>query len=107
MIDLTKYNKAEVLAALYNHSKSQGMGILHYTPEPMTKKEAQVLLKRQRYFDYFNGRILKVDLSGDELDPGLYDRDNGQGAAERAILTLTCLRTKALRLLIVVLLIFW
>jgi len=31
---------------------------------------------------------MKVNLSGNELDPKLYDRDNGEGAAERAILTL-------------------
>jgi len=28
---------------------------------------------------------MKVDLSGDEFDPRMYDRDNGQGAALRAI----------------------
>ena len=31
---------------------------------------------------------MKVDLSCDELDPYLYDRDNGQGAAFKAINTL-------------------
>jgi hypothetical protein len=28
---------------------------------------------------------MKVDLSGDDLDPRLYDRDNGEGAAVNAI----------------------
>jgi len=28
---------------------------------------------------------MKVDLSGDVLKTWLYDRDNGQGAAERAL----------------------
>jgi len=28
---------------------------------------------------------MKVDLSGDELETALYDRDNGQGAAEMAL----------------------
>lgn len=37
------------------------------------------------YFDYLQGRVMKVDLAGDELDPRLYDRDNGEGAARRAI----------------------
>lgn len=85
MIDLTKYDKAEVLAILYNHSKPQGMGFLQADSNQMTKEEAQKLLDGYKYFDYLKGRIMKVDLSGNELDPALYDRDNGQGAAERAI----------------------
>ena len=53
----------------------------------MTEAEAQELLDSgQTYFDYLKGRVMKIDLSGDsELDPRLYDRDNGAGAAERAI----------------------
>lgn len=89
MIDLTKYDKAEVLAILYNHSKPQGMGFLQADSNPMTKEEAQDLLaklpEKYKYFDYLKGRIMKVDLTGDYLDPSLYDRDNGKGAAERAI----------------------
>ena len=40
------------------------------------------------YFDYVDGRVMKVDLSGDELHTGLYNRDNGIGAAEAVIDTL-------------------
>ena len=29
--------------------------------------------------------IMKVNLSGDEFDGWLYDRDNGEGAAQKAI----------------------
>lgn len=84
-INLKGLNKAEVLAALYNASKPLGMGILHFDPAPMRAEEAESLLKGQTYFDYLKGRVMKVDLSGDELDPWLYDRDNGQGAAQRVI----------------------
>jgi hypothetical protein len=38
-----------------------------------------------RYFDYLQGRVMKVSLEGDELDARLYDRDNGEGAAAEAI----------------------
>lgn len=85
MIDISEMNKAKVLAKLYNASKPLGMGILHFTPEDMTIAEAESLLKRGSYFDYLKGRVMKVDLSGDTLDPRLYDRDNGQGAAARAL----------------------
>ena len=86
MINLKGKNKAEVLAKLYNASKVQGMGILQATGTEMTVDEAQELLDDgQEYFDYLHGKVMKIDLSGDELNPALYDRDNGQGAAAAAV----------------------
>jgi len=78
-------DKAEVLMALCNKARRQGMGTLISAKEPLRKEDAEELLKVQTYFDYLGGRVLKVDLSGDEFNPVLYDRDNGQGAAARAL----------------------
>lgn len=78
-------DKAAVLAALYNASKPQGMGFLEYDPKPMTVKEAREILADHTYFDYLKGRVMEIDLSGDSLYIGGYDRDNGQGAAEVVI----------------------
>ena len=33
----------------------------------------------KKHIDYFCGRAIKTNLSGDEIDPYLYDRDAGQG----------------------------
>lgn len=87
MIDITGLNKADVLRVLYNRARTQGLGILHYTPEDMTVEEAQDILDHtgDKYFDYLKGRVMKVDLNGDSFNPRLYDRDNGEGAAESAI----------------------
>ena len=85
LISLANLNKAEILAALYNASKPLGMGILHFDPKPMTTEQADDLLKGQTYFDYLKGRVMKIDLKGDTLNPWLYDRDNGDGAAWRAL----------------------
>ncbi len=85
MIDLAGLRKADVLAALYNASRPQEMGFLSYDPEPMTPDEARQLLEITSYFDYIKGRVMKVNLDGDELNPRLYDQDNGGGAAEAAI----------------------
>ena len=85
MIDISKLNKARVLAALYNASHPQGLGFLHYEASVMTVEEASEWLGNQTYFDHLKGRIMKIDLSGTEFDPYLYDRDNGQGAALNAI----------------------
>ena len=88
MIDISKLDKADVLCALYNNSKPLGLGIIHFTPEDMEKSEAEILVNKYTYFDYLKGRIMKVDITGDELDPRLYDRDNGEGATQRAIDTI-------------------
>lgn len=85
MIDIRGLDKAEVLAALYNASRPQGMGFLHFKNEPMTKEQAAELLKETQYFDYLQGRVMKISLATDELEERLYDRDLGQGAAFRAI----------------------
>lgn len=96
-------DKAAILAALYNRATCQGMGILHYDPKPMTVDQARTILNQEQgdditqmfggfvhngnrlYFDYLKGRVMKVDLSKDELDTRLYNRDNGPNAAEDAI----------------------
>ena len=91
MINISKLDKAEVLAALYNGSGPLGLGIFQFNPAPMTTEEAAAILLARAgdlYFDYLKGRVMKVSLNGEELDPYLYDRDNGQGAAERALASL-------------------
>ncbi len=98
MINIKGLNKADVLKSLYNNSKSklQGkldermakLGLFGYLKD-MTTEEAQSILDEmgeEKYFDYLNGRTMKVDLTSDiEFDGSLYDRDNGEGSAQMAI----------------------
>ena len=84
-MDILGLDKAEVLAALYNQAKAQGMGFLHHVPEDMTIENARELLSRDTYFDYVQGRVMKIRLDRDELDTFLYNRDNGYNAAEAII----------------------
>jgi len=88
MIDISKKNKAAILAALYNASQPLGLGFLHFTSKPMTIEQAQTIIDScgvDLYCDYLKGRVMKVNLSESEFDERLYDRDNGPGAAQRAI----------------------
>lgn len=92
-VNIAGVDKAELFAALYNNSKPVGMGIIHYDPTPLTKESAQQLMNagddtkrmfpgfggKNLYFDYVKGRPLKVDLSEDEMDTFLYNRDHGRG----------------------------
>lgn len=93
-IDIAGIDKAVLLTALFNASRPQGLGFLQ-TRGDMTVERAQDYLQRlaaqpesrhgETYFDYLEGRVLKVDIGGDQLDPRLFDRDNGPGAAQHAI----------------------
>ena len=82
-MDISKFDKAEVLAALYNNAKAQGLGVFQYEPDAMTIEEAEAILATgQTYFDYVKGRVLKINLSNSDMRTVLYNRDNGFHAAE-------------------------
>ena len=85
-IDISKLDKAEVLCALYDRARQQGLGLLNPRGrEPLGKEEAAGLLQQGTRFGYLAGRVLKVDLGCDALDPWLYDLNNGHGAAREAL----------------------
>jgi hypothetical protein len=91
MVKIEGLKKADVLKVLYNNSRPLGMGFLQYEAKDMTTSEAEELLKNQTCFDYLKGRVMKIDLSSDvTFEEWLYDRDNGKGAAQRAIDSLKC-----------------
>lgn len=96
MVSIKGMDKAEVLLALWQASQMQGMSFLGFLASgELTLEQAQKEIQERKhtgfdgkdsiYFDYLNGKVMKVDLGQDEFDPRLYDRDNGEGAAQRAI----------------------
>ena len=91
-IDITGIDKAELVSALFNVSKPVGLGFLvERHNKPMTQEDAQHIIDTRRgslCFDYLQGRVMKVDLTGDQFDSGDYDRDNGQGRAQQVVDTL-------------------
>ena len=82
-IDIKGLDKVEVVKALHAASRPLGMGFLH-EGSPLPDLRAQIDAG-DTYFDYLCGRVMKVEVGNDELDPRLYDRDNGDGAAGRVI----------------------
>jgi|TARA_R110000851_G_scaffold308922_2_gene468112 hypothetical protein len=86
-MNIENYDKAEVLAALYNNAKVLGMGILQAESGDMSKDEAAKILEDtpEKYFDYLKGRVMKISLEKDEVSTFLYNRDNGEGAAESVV----------------------
>ncbi len=87
MIKYGNLSKAEVLSTLYNHALPRGLGIFAFVPGNMSIEEAEKLVARGTRFDYVKGRCLKIDLSSDnnEFDEWLYDREYGNGTAQKAI----------------------
>lgn len=83
MLNTYDMEKYQILMALYAGSKPQGMKFLHYTPGDLDEDLAKELADKHDYYDYLKGRVMKISLS--KLDPALYDRDNGNGAAQRAL----------------------
>jgi hypothetical protein len=97
-VDIRGLERAELLAALYNHARPIGRGVLQAKPGSMTVDEARTILESgddatrmlgrfgpRLFFDYVHGRPLKVDLGEDDLRIDLYDQDHGEGAAARII----------------------
>jgi hypothetical protein len=96
-VDTTGIDRANLLAALYNRAQPQGLGFLNYTPEPMSREEAERLIEEnkrewppntgrfQAYFDYLKGRVIKTDVLQFQIDPWLFDRDNGEGALQAVV----------------------
>lgn len=95
-VNIAGLDKAEVLLALWNSSIMQGMSVLGFLRSgELTLEKARHEIKSRKhksfdgkesiYFDYLNGKVMKVDIGQNEFDPRLYDRDNGEGAAQRAI----------------------
>lgn len=83
-MNIAGLKKAEVLMRLFNGSHQLGMGIFHTEgAADMTIDQAEEIVGSGRTcFDYLKGRVMKVDIGGDEVNTYAYNRDNGDGAAE-------------------------
>lgn len=90
-VSIKGLDKAEVLLALWKGSHAQGLSFLGIVDAGMLDIEkAKHCIEEAKahgrlYFDYLNGHVIKCDITNDEFDPRLYDRDCGEGRAEEVI----------------------
>lgn len=86
-IDISGLDKGAVLAALWNNAAlPPAYTRANPRTRPMSVDEGRsAVVAQDAGFDYFEDRLLKVNLSADEFDPWGYDRDNGEGLAEQVI----------------------
>ena len=78
MISIEGIDKIDLLYSLwYNQKPAIFFSLYDIEASVFDKKLARNAICN--YIDYFCGRCIKCDLSGDEVDPYLYDRDAGTG----------------------------
>ena len=88
IVKIEGLTREQALCALFNAAKPQGLGKLHYRPEHrLDEVHAGLILCMSDYVDYLEGRVIKTEfpVRAETLDVTLYNRDNGEGAAEQAI----------------------
>lgn len=87
VVNITGLDKVEVLRALYNHARRADY--CESSDGVLTRDDAELIWARYEllgcYFQRVKGRVLNVRLRGDALSVGLYERDNGNGAAREAL----------------------
>ena len=61
-IDVTNIDKVELVKAVYELSRPQGMGMMHFDPAPLTTKDVQSMIRPDGTIrlDYVKGRACKV-----------------------------------------------
>lgn len=84
MVNIKGLDKAELLLELWLNSHSQGMSALFGLASPKLE-DCRKALEESTDIDYFFGRVIKVNFSKDEVEEWLFDRDNGDGAFQRAV----------------------
>jgi len=64
MIDVTGVNMVELVKKAYDLSRPQGMGMLHFTPDPLSDEEAQDFIQSngEVHLDYVRGRACKFNV---------------------------------------------
>lgn len=86
-IEVTGVNLVDLVKHVYDLSKPQGMGFLHYKPEPLTDDEAKSLIDTQDRtpisLDYVRGRACKFNVFKSEdgtlwINTNWYDHSDEQ-----------------------------
>ena len=83
-INIQGIDKVKLLEALWQKQIVAGFYANMRLPSP---KFDEIEAKKAvlNYIDYFCGRCIKCDISGETADPCLYDRDAGDGVFKKIV----------------------
>lgn len=85
MVDISGIEKRDLLKALWMNSNSASFFTLSGTSPPdLSEKDIDKAIEKRR-IDYLCGRVIKMDISGDTVDPWNYDRNNGNGSVQKIV----------------------
>ena len=64
MIDVTGVDMVELVKKAYELSRPQGLGMMHFTPDPLTDEQAKDFIQDngEIHLDYVNGRACKFNV---------------------------------------------
>jgi hypothetical protein len=86
-INISGIDKISLLRALWENQKIAAFFTNFPKLAPsFDEDEAKEAVKD--YIDYFRGRAIKANISGDEMDSFCYDRDAGNGTALKVVSSL-------------------
>lgn len=82
-INISGLDKRVLFSALYANAPVVGGGALHpLKNNPLTDEDFIALENNNWDVDYYHGHCMKIDISGDTMQPWLYDRNSQRPAAE-------------------------
>ena len=86
-IDISMFNTDNLKLTLFYALINQSLGGTRFPTYDATLSQHSEILEsiKRGYIDRFNGRVFKSDISEDIFYPRLYNRDNGEGQAERIV----------------------
>src|SRR5437868_5478683 len=86
-VDIEGIDKEKLLWNLWKNSKPALFFIVNKI-EPTDYDQIKAKKAVDGYIDCFCGKFIRCDLSGNSVDPSMYDRDNGQGSLNKVVQSL-------------------
>lgn len=84
IVNIAGLNKVKLLRNLWNRQIVAGFFAMNPSLAPAFDEDLETKAVKY-YIDYFCGRAIKCDLSGDEVNPSSYNRDAGPGAFQEVV----------------------
>ena len=84
-VDIKGVDKVALLKVLWEMSSPASFFIMSGRTPPKWGETGDPIEAVKDYIDYFCGRMIKSDLTGDSASPSMYDRDIGEGSFARAV----------------------
>jgi hypothetical protein len=83
-VSIKGINKVKLLMAVWEYATPAAFYAIYLRPSPPFDESA-AKDATMRYIDYYCGRCIKLDLSGDTTYPIAYDLDRGAGSFQRIV----------------------